>query len=246
MNVHLKHTVFPILPYRPDGSRVYCDPEEQGSAFFITKRGFFLTAGHVVNKWSADSYAVVAVHHELKGYKACRVLEICRHAELDIAIGLAELPSSNGWPYPFALGSATLGANAAVYTYGYAKTQPERCPTGDSSGELDCSLTLHMHPRPYTGYVIEHLLRGPLIPAPCYHVSCDPGRGISGGPLIRKRTGSVHGVFVSGIPNHEEGGTETGFAMDLGPILDEWRIPVLDSLTLREYANLNPTQLSVR
>src|SRR5688572_15381068 len=103
MKIDLRHAVFPILPLRPrdDGSDgIYCDPGEQGSAFFISRDGLFLTAKHVVEKWSADSYSVMAVHFGLKGVKHCRVRGLALHDTVDLAIGLAEEPGRGGWPYP--------------------------------------------------------------------------------------------------------------------------------------------------
>jgi hypothetical protein len=58
--------------------------------------------------------------------------------------------------------------------------------------------------------------------------------------LIRKRTGSVHGIFSSGM------GPETGFVSDLSPVLNSWRIPFLGDLTLREYGRDNPRDLLIR
>lgn len=249
MEFELRHAVFAILPLRPqdeEAPRVYCDPAEQGSAFFISKDGLFLTARHVVNKWSADSYSVIAVHFGLKGQKACRVRELERHPDVDIAVGLAEEPGPSGWPHPFTLSGSRIGDGAAIVTFGYAKTRvsPQRGP--DDPVNLDDKLTLDMLPRRYAGHVREYLPRAPLITGPCYHVSCDPGGGISGGPLIRKRTMSVHAIFTAGIPQHEEGGEETGFATDVGTILDDWQIPFLDGLTLRDYASKHPRRLSIR
>lgn len=249
MRFDLKHSVFPIIPLRPQGdgtSRVYCDPYEQGSAFFISKDGLFITARHVVGKWSTESYVVMAVHFGLKGKKDCRVLELERHEDLDVAVGLAEKPGPNGWPYPFTIGTSVIGNGSAILTFGYANTRVS--PHRDAEGpiDLDDTLQLDMSPRRHAGHVIEHLDRGPLIPGPCYHVSCDPGGGISGGPLIRKRTSCVHGLFVMGLPADGPDCPAAGFALDLRAIVDTWPIAFLGGLTLREYAKEHPGRLSVR
>jgi len=244
----LRHAVFPILPLRPedeDTTRVYCAPNDQGSAFFVAKHGVFLTAKHVVKDWSADSYSVIAFHFGVKAHKACRVRQLERHPDVDIAVGLAEKPGSSGWPHPFTLGRSGLRDGDEILTYGYARTtvSPQRSPEGPFN--LDDSLTLGMAPQPYSGRIVEHMPRGPLIDGPCYHVSCDPGGGISGGPLIHTRTMRVHGIFTAGIPSHEAGAEETGFAIDLRAVLDEWPIPFLDGLTLRDYARKYPARMSV-
>ncbi len=73
MKFDLRHAVFPIVPFRyhdDNAERIYCDPGELGSAFFISKDGVFLTAKHVVDKWSVDSYAILAIHMKLKGLQA--------------------------------------------------------------------------------------------------------------------------------------------------------------------------------
>jgi hypothetical protein len=130
-------------------------------------------------------------------------------------------------------------------TFGYAKTKVSPVRTPEVPVNLDDKLTLDMLPRPYTGHVRDHLTKAPLISGACYHVSCDPGGGISGGPLIRKRTMIAHGVFTAGIPNDEEGGEATGFATDLATVLDDWPIPFLDGLSLRAYAHKHPARLSI-
>ncbi len=240
--------MFPILPLRPKDEEpgVYCDPHEQGSAFFISKGGLFITARHVIDKWSTESHTVIAVHFGLKAKKECRVLELEGHQELDIAVGLAERPGPNGWPYPFTLATSTIGQGSAILMFGYANTSVS--PHRDPDGPFDPDATLHldMHPRRYTGHVVEHLERGPLIPGPCYHISCDPGGGISGGPLIRKRTMHVHGVFVRGLTQDGPDCPQTGFALDLRTIVSSWPIAFLGGLSLREYADKNPGELSIR
>jgi hypothetical protein len=243
----LRHSVFPILPLRAheDGlPRVYCDPGEQGSAFFITKGGLFLTAKHVVEKWSADSYVVMALHFGLKVRKACRVRELERHPDRDIAIGIAEEPGPGGWPHPFALGGSRVGNGSAVLFYGYAKTKVNADKDPTVPHTPDDALTLDFNPSVYRSRVVDYLDRAPLVNGPCYQVTCDPGGGVSGGPLIRKRTMSVHGIFSAGMPN--EDGPATGFVTSLSPLLGSWQIPFLNHLTLREYADQNPQRLRIR
>jgi hypothetical protein len=248
MKTDLRHSTFPILPLRPDEGnppRVFCDPAEQGSTFFISRDGLFLTATHVVDKWSVDSYAVIALDFRLKAKKDCRVLELERHPEMDIAIGRAEEPGQNGWP-SLTLSGSRIGNGSAVLFYGYANTEasPRRDPYGRIN--LDDVLTLNLDPRPHLGHVVEHLVRGPRSNGPCYHVNCDPGGGISGGPLIRKRTQCVHGIFNTAIPGSNESGPASGFALDLAAVLTAWRIHLLEERTLREYADKYPGRVSVR
>src|SRR5688572_23766298 len=107
----LRYVSFPILPLRADHARaprVYCDPGEQGSVFFITKDGVFLTAKHVVNKWSVDSYTVIALDFRQGGKKHCAVLALERHPEMDVAIGRADQPGPYGWPCPVTLSGSRV------------------------------------------------------------------------------------------------------------------------------------------
>jgi hypothetical protein len=54
---------------------------QQGSVFFVTKDGVFMTAKHVVDTWSADSHSVIALHFGMKAKKHCRVVELERHPD---------------------------------------------------------------------------------------------------------------------------------------------------------------------
>lgn len=213
---------------------------------FITKQGLFLTARHVVGKWSTDSHVVWALNFRMNGKKDCRVLELERHPDFDIAIGIAEEPGRDGWPDPFTLSSGRIGNRSAVWTYGFANTlaTPHRDPNGPIN--LEDKLTIELDPKVYRGHVVEYLDRGPGLNCPCYHVSFDPGGGISGGPLVRKRTGAVHGIMNAGIPASEVGGAASGFASDLKILLDSWQIGFLGHTSLREYARKNPKELVIR
>ena len=212
MAFELRNAVFPILPLSPDADRpprVYCDPGDQGSAFFISRDGLFLTAKHVVGRWSTNSYVVMAFDYRLKGHKDCRVQELERHPEMDIAIGIAQQPGPVGW-LPFKLGGSRIGVGSAVFTFGYANSKASPLPDPEGPRHLDEALTLDFYPRKHAGHVVQHLPGWPTLNAPCYVVSCDPGGGISGAPLIRKRTGSVHGMFNTGIPASEGAALRAG------------------------------------
>lgn len=244
----LRHAVFPILPLRrQEGyeTRVYCDPADQGTAFFISTGGLFLTAKHVVSRWSADSYTILALHLGLKAMKRCAVQRLERHPELDLAIGWAELPGPSGWPYPFRLGASRVGNKAAILTYGYANTRFSPRRLLDEPVDLDAKLMVELRPKVHKGKVVEYLAKGPMLDGPCYHVATDPGGGISGAPLIRKRTDCVHGLFSTGIPANGSDEQPAGFATCIAGILDTWRIPLLGDRTLHEYAATNPGEITI-
>ncbi len=139
-----------------------------------------------------------------------------------------------------------MGTGSAVLFFGYAGTVVT--PRRDLTGEInpDDSLKLDFNPQPHRGHVVDHIPKAPLIGGPCYQVSVDPGGGISGSPLIRQRTGCVHGIFNAGIPATEGAGDATGFVTDVGAFVNSWKISLLEDLTLREYARKSPYRIVVR
>jgi hypothetical protein len=240
----LPHAIFPILPIHSSdeegtrlsepGPRVFCDPHEQGSAFFLSTSGLFLTARHVVEKHDRERYSVMAVQRQTRGFRYCRVTALALHPELDVAVGIAEEPGSSGWPYPFALATQRLGNGSAILEYGYAETQLE-IKEAPSVDELP-GLGIGMFPKVYRGRVEERVESAPFIPGPCYRVSCDAGGGMSGGPLIRKRTMRVHGVVSRGARPID--GDPYGYAVDVVAFVDRWQIPFLDGRTLRDHVSI--------
>ena len=68
-----------------------------------------------------------------------------------------------------------------------------------------------------------------LSKGPSYVHTADTLSGISGGPVIRIRTGAVHGVQCCGDRGH-------GVATDVGGFVDSWRIDLLGGETLREHS----------
>lgn len=230
----LRHSVFPILALMPDDKRPgrrYCAPREQGSAFFLSRDGLFLTARHVVSEFSADSYAVMALNLEKRVNKYCRVTALERHPNFDVAVGLAEVPGEEGWPFPYVLGVRRLGIGASVLQYGYANT-------GVTTFEEDTDerrVAFDYRPRQARMHVEDYLPDGaPLLRGPCYQLSGDLGSGASGSPVVRRRTRAVHAVFCSGSTIDSGEVPSYGFALDVRSFVDDWRIPFLHNRTIRE------------
>src|SRR5450432_4453147 len=88
----LQRAVAPIVPWRTVAEGlVSCDPVEQGTAFFITNSGVFLSARHVMvdkdQKDNAPHMSVLVVNHENSTFRVCPVLHVIQHPVLDVAIG---------------------------------------------------------------------------------------------------------------------------------------------------------------
>ena len=249
---HLKYTVFPIIALRrtddrPSGA-VAGDPKVQGTAVMLSHDGLFLTAGHCVNvafgekditgqnAHDPSDYAIIAVEFSQRAFKFCQVLDLSICPTCDVAVGRAELPGSD---YPDILGLATarLGNWSAVLGIGYPDSQVD----GEPGGALKMSLFA----RCYTGKIEEW--QRDLVPwngprSPGYRHSVTTPPGFSGGPLIRKRTGLVHGLMAGGFNSF--GGPSV--ALDVGAFVSTWKVPMLGDLTLREYASKNPRQIVAR
>ena len=231
----LRHTTFPLLALsrvEGAGKRVMCDPVEQGSAFFLSRDGLFLTAKHVVSAYDTSSYSVLAVNMRDRVRKFCRVTELARHPELDVAVGRAEWPNEDdGWPFPVTLATGRIGIGASVLVYGYPNTGITVLdPDGDKSLGLD------FRPQMHAAKIDDYMPDGaPLIKAPCYVVSGDPGGGISGSPLIRKRTGHVHAVVCRGNTTEGAGIASYAVALDVRAFVDGWSISFLGGISLREH-----------
>lgn len=239
----LAHAVFPVMPIHHEDKRkkrVFADPFEQGTAFFLSTDGLFLTARHVVEKHEPTRHSVIAISRQMRARRFCRVTSLTLHPELDVAIGIAEEPGEDGWPYPFTLATSRVGLGSAVLTYGYAKTGVEE----RESEEDDPGLGLNFSPRQHKFRVDDYLPKGPLANGPCYLLSRDPGGGVSGGPMIRQRTMLVHAVMSNGSTPLE--GEPYMIAVDVRAFVDDWRIPFLGDDTLREHAQKNPRRLTIR
>ena len=59
--------------------------------------------------------------------------------------------------------------------------------------------------------------------------------------MVRKKTELVHGLMTGGFSSF--GGP--GFALDSAIIADGWQVPMFGNMTLREYAEKNPSEAIV-
>ena len=80
----------------------------QGSAFFLSRSGLFMTAKHVVSRYDSPAYSVVAVHRGQRAWSLCPVVQLALHPSIDVAVGIARLANGSDWPHPFLLCATTL------------------------------------------------------------------------------------------------------------------------------------------
>jgi len=150
-----------------------------------------------------------------------------QHPTFDVTVGIA--PSSGGalWPRRLPLGFSRLGIGTAILAYGFAETDVQEFEQPDNPA---LGLGLRYWPKRYPGQISEHRPNGvTLSKGPSYVHTADTLSGISGGPLIRTRTGAVHGVQCCGDHGH-------GVATDIGAIVDSWKVDLLGGETLREHS----------
>lgn len=227
----LLHTAYPLLHLErePGTKRVTCDPDEQGTAFMLETDGLFLTAAHVVNRFQATAYTIVVPAWRGHALTLCRVVELERHPQLDLAVGKAEAPPA-GWPQAWRMRDDRLAVGAPVIMFGYARTP--RSTYGDPN---DPALRLDFLLRPHLAKIDEHLPDGaPFLPAPCYVVSADPGGGISGSPLVDRGSGFVHGVICRGSTPIDPDAKPYSYAIETSAFINDWTISFLGGRTLRE------------
>jgi hypothetical protein len=98
------------------------------------------------------------------------------------------------------------------------------------------------HPRFYRGKVEDYIRRDG---GPYYVHTVTTPSGISGGPLVRVRTGLVHGVLCRSI-QLDDGSYVFNQALDVSSFVSDWAVPVLGGLTLRSYAEEHPRRVDVR
>jgi hypothetical protein len=227
------------------------NPDHQGTATMLTPDGLFITARHCINiafgekdivgknAYSISDYSLLVHHKQRRTFDIKPVIGLSGHPEYDIAIGVAEvpIPGESNYPATLGLGTSGLSLGATVLALGYPGTQWNR--TDDGQPEAD-ELKLVMQCRCARGKVEEYHAAGfGLVKTPCYLHSADAPGGMSGGPLIRARTGLVHAIIASGSAD------DYGLAIDVRAFVDTWRVPTLNGLTLREWSLRHP-ELIVR
>lgn len=244
-----EYATFPILPMRPKpgtDSGVEGNPDHQGTATILTPDGLFITARHCINiafgdkdivgnrAYSMQDYALLIYYREKRAYALKPVVGLSAHPEYDVAIGVAEVPTpgESNYPRTLGLGTSSLGNGAAVLALGFPDTEWNRTADGTPAGD---QLRMTFGSRCSEGAIAEYRPAGfGLVKAPCYVHTADTPGGMSGGPLLRKRTNLVHGIISASAA----GGY--GVAIDVRGFIDSWKVPTLQGMTLREWSRCHP------
>lgn len=235
----LGRSVFPIVPWdRLSDEESLMDTDYFGSAFFVTVWGAFITAKHVVA--GAPSKPPLRVLFQWQRYDgalllyAAEVRQLELHPELDVAFGVAEVPS---WlprgPQTLRLSTRPLDVDDRVAVYGFSHTVT---PTAERPND------------PFAMWPVDHHGRVFQVRSPGsqfyrgmreYVVNAETLGGTSGAPLVKRSTLEVHGVISTGIAD------ACGFATDTREFLENWSLAPLGGLSIAEFSSRYPRALRV-
>lgn len=172
---------------------------EQGTAFFITASGLFLTAAHTIP--DDDDVALFLAIFGSPGMLRIPVEWVAIHPVLDVALGFAPVHEQQvPQPRPLTLSTVSLSENDHVAVLGYPQTKTVNEVRDD--GQIWSRLTLT--PDFYEGEVEEHHPEGlGFVRGAAYRTNHAPPKGsklknlggLSGGPLLSCRTLHVHGLL---------------------------------------------------
>ncbi|WP_437574827.1 trypsin-like peptidase domain-containing protein [Sorangium sp. So ce887] len=222
---------FPIIHWhRLADGRYSIDPGDQGSAFFISMGpvgGVFLTAKHVVETQSSDKpYYLLILDSidEPKSFYSARVQGVELHPDYDAAVGLVRLIKPVKC---LSVGRRQLQPGEPFVTFGYPNTQLVEF----YNDEQERCLGINYAPAQVNGFVADYQDNERRF-GPVYIHETRLACGISGGPLICATDGLVYALNSLGYPPDCE------LALAIAPLLD-WRVKLLDGMTLGEFLTLH-------
>lgn len=250
--------ILPVWPMTRIGAGGVGNPGNTGTLSIISNGGLFLSAKHVFQVPPNEEgrrlgegsifydppsmYKAVFLNPDRKSGHYLEVKEIEPHPEWDVVIGRLGAPDpTRFFPFHTKLSRRILLPGSRVVAAGYPTEfridgrdpMPELRATGWFSGTTLNMRILYRENmrilyRENGGEIVERLPRGPLSGGPTYHHSASTPHAASGGPLIDPSDGAIVGIHCSG-------GEDYSMALELAPILRNWRVGLLKNRTLEEY-----------
>lgn len=230
----VRNLIFPLVPVSQQEKEVFRFESFLGSAFLIGKRGFALSAAHVLAQEAGKHSAALFV----AGDNTWRVFIIEAtetHPDQDVLI--VRLPEGR-WPSPFRLRNCWEGASANYKQFGYP---------ADALYDVIDERTNRVAPRPDLIFVQGYIHRrfSSALPAPnvrgdqFHEVSEMGGQGCSGSPLFIQNDGywDVIGIYVG--ERLIEGGINLGYAVREEAFRD-WVPGILGRSILEESQDATP------
>ena len=217
---------YPICPWKHVPEGLLFDKGTVGTAFFVSEKGIFITAAHVVREYLEHDtpLRIMFVGFDPPKLYPVQPDHIVCHPTLDVAIGIVPVPTAIDLKR-FVLADVEVPAGEAIGMYGFSHTEVLEIPpvAGDKPG-----LGLKFWPAFHQGHIDSYRTDGfGLARGPVYVHTAETLGAASGGPVVHFASSMVCGVTSSGS---EEYGTAT----DVRAIL-EW--PFLDGMTLRALAD---------
>jgi hypothetical protein len=220
--------VYPIVAWAESEGGLRTDAMP-ATATFVSERGLFFTARHVI-ELADDPAALRVFFHNTEKFFPQPFIWLT-HDTLDVAVGLVGVPKGT-LETRLVIGIDEVECGEEIWTIGYGEyvAVEHEGATPDSRG-----LTLNLWPALRKGTLLDVLPGGaPMTRGPAYaHSAYTPG-GNSGGPLIRASTQTLHGICSTGT-GADNLADAYGVATDIRAILD-WPLPFFAGDTLRDLA----------
>lgn len=207
--------IFPIL-------KVYgeCEMNTIGTGFFISFKGLFVTAAHVIHEWLEKDGTIqsklIGAHFDpiTKNFTLRGIEGVYLHEKSDIAVGIMKqtsfdeesiiynqyLPISLYLPYNREIVKSISLPQTIASTPLPLRRHPYFKPQGIHSGGNAGPVILPM-PLESAGRITKFYPRGRdrvFLPGPCYEAELQVYGGSSGGPVIDMR-GAIIGVTNTGF-----------------------------------------------
>ncbi len=216
------YPIHPIFPFEATEGGFQVDTEQQGTAFFISRTGIFLTAKHVVPSNDVP-YSLMLINVPNGTCVGHRIHRLSRHPQLDIAVGVI---GAKNVPC-LSIGADELKSGQRVIFMGFPATQQATSPDPDGG------VVLSQNFKPYACDGVVREFRADHPNGPVYDVDSVVHPGMSGGPMFAQESGHTYGVISRGMRDVYE------FVVPIAAILD-WQIECLKGSSLRELSQRYP------